>query len=354
MHGTVTRVPVPCQTICTCKRHHSMHAHGARQPRANTCSTATVDVWSSLVPGVLRAALQCLSSQFFLFLSGRYGDGGTWPPPLIRAEEDADDATPPPFSQDQLAWLQTQFHPGVTPAAATPPAGTGEDGHRYYTHAGAWQATPGSPHPRSRAVKVDAPPPPHRLGYASRTRPRPRVAHSHRGAPAGHTRHLAGSATWPAGKQTQCCGLIMCPHLGIVKGLASSIMYPHPSPGEPLAPMGLGLPTDPATLPVLPTLETITEPATVATAAILAPPRSATIPSTAVVPVLATSGASILSPTTLDSVPIPAKLHSHILDLEFVEMHELLPEAWGIESSQSCCPGSRRQTRRAPVQDILL
>ena len=51
-------------------------------------------------------------------------------PPLIRAEEDADDATPPPFSQDQLAWLQTQFHPGGTPAAATPPAGTGEDGHK--------------------------------------------------------------------------------------------------------------------------------------------------------------------------------------------------------------------------------
>ena len=131
-------------------------------------------------------------------------------------------------------------------------------------------------------------------------------------------------------------------------------MYPHPSPGEPLAPMGLGLPTDPATLPVLPTLETITEPATVATAAILAPPRSATVPSTVVVPALATLGAAILSPTTLDSVPIPAKLRSRILDLEFVEMHELLPEAWGIESSQSCCPGSRRQTRRAPVQDVLL
>ena len=55
-------------------------------------------------------------------------------PPLIRAEEDADDATPPPFSQDQLAWLQTQFHPGGTPAAATPPAGTGEDGHKYVVY----------------------------------------------------------------------------------------------------------------------------------------------------------------------------------------------------------------------------
>ncbi len=35
-------------------------------------------------------------------------------------------------------------------------------------------------------------------------------------------------------------------------------------------------------------------------------------------------------------------------------MYELLPEAWGVDSSQSCCPGSHRQTRRAPVQDILL
>ena len=35
-------------------------------------------------------------------------------------------------------------------------------------------------------------------------------------------------------------------------------------------------------------------------------------------------------------------------------MHELLPEAWGVEATQSCCPGSRRQTRRAPVQDVLL
>lgn len=35
-------------------------------------------------------------------------------------------------------------------------------------------------------------------------------------------------------------------------------------------------------------------------------------------------------------------------------MHELLPEAWGAEVTQSCCPGSRRQVRRAPVQDILL
>ena len=60
------------------------------------------------------------------------------------------------------------------------------------------------------------------------------------------------------------------------------------------------------------------------------------------------------SPATLDAVPIPAKLRSRILQLDYVEMHELLPEAWGAESNQSCCPGSRRHTRRAPVQDILL
>ena len=35
-------------------------------------------------------------------------------------------------------------------------------------------------------------------------------------------------------------------------------------------------------------------------------------------------------------------------------MHELLPEAWDVEVPHGCCPGSRRQLRRAPVQDILL
>ena len=59
-------------------------------------------------------------------------------------------------------------------------------------------------------------------------------------------------------------------------------------------------------------------------------------------------------PTTLDSVPIPTKLRARILELDFIEMNELLPEAWDIEASYSCCPSSRRQTRRAPIQDILL
>ena len=35
-------------------------------------------------------------------------------------------------------------------------------------------------------------------------------------------------------------------------------------------------------------------------------------------------------------------------------MHELLPEAWGIEAAQSCCLELRCLTRRAPIRDILL
>ena len=114
--------------------------------------------------------------------------------------------------------------------------------------------------------------------------------------------------------------------------------------------MGLGLHTDPAALPPLPILEPASDPGpTAATAALLAP-----LPITSL-PVLAAAGSvDAVPPTTLDSVPIPTKLRGRILDLEFVEMHDLLPEAWEVETSHSCCPGSRRQTRRGPVQDILL
>ena len=35
-------------------------------------------------------------------------------------------------------------------------------------------------------------------------------------------------------------------------------------------------------------------------------------------------------------------------------LNELLLETWDIEASYSCCPSSRRQTRWAPIQDILL
>ena len=141
----------------------------------------------------------------------------------------------------------------------------------------------------------------------------------------------------------------------VASGIANSAATPHYTIsqhcllGESHPHSGLGVPVDPATLPPLPALDPTTDPDP--TAVTLSSLESL---SAAFKPPSVPSNTSSQLPNTLDSVPIPAKLRKRILDLEFVEMHELLPEAWGIEATQSCCPGSRRQTRRAPVQDILL
>ena len=52
--------------------------------------------------------------------------------------------------------------------------------------------------------------------------------------------------------------------------------------------------------------------------------------------------------------PLPQKIVKRILNLEFVEMHELLPDAWRAEeaSKESCCRVSR--PRRGPITDITL
>ena len=44
-----------------------------------------------------------------------------------------------------------------------------------------------------------------------------------------------------------------------------------------------------------------------------------------------------------------------ILDLEYVDMAELLPDGWLTrEEDQRCCHSLRRPQRRGPVTDILL
>ena len=127
---------------------------------------------------------------------------------------------------------------------------------------------------------------------------------------------------------------------------------PHAGALATPPPLGLGLPTNPAILPPLPILEPP------GTAVPIIPAAAPVVPShlglgTTPSP-LAADVHTIAAPTTLDSVPVPAKLRARILELEFIEMYELLPEAWDIGPTHSCCPGSRRQSRRAPVQDILL
>ena len=58
--------------------------------------------------------------------------------------------------------------------------------------------------------------------------------------------------------------------------------------------------------------------------------------------------------TSHRAVVIPPKLVKRILDLEFIEMNELLPEAWGVEAVQPCCQGFRWPSRRAPVADRVI
>ena len=72
-------------------------------------------------------------------------------------------------------------------------------------------------------------------------------------------------------------------------------------------------------------------------------------------PVLAVAQPETKTTSTL-SLAVPQKLLQKILDMEYVEMSELLPETWGLESgaTSSCSHDSCRQMRRGPVTDILL
>ena len=56
------------------------------------------------------------------------------------------------------------------------------------------------------------------------------------------------------------------------------------------------------------------------------------------------------------SVPLPQKLIKKILDLEYIEMAELIPDAWHYnEEDNQCCHSTRRRSARlGPVTNILL
>ena len=58
----------------------------------------------------------------------------------------------------------------------------------------------------------------------------------------------------------------------------------------------------------------------------------------------------------VSSLAIPPKLLKRILNLEFVEMAELIPGSWGVESetATACCHQVRPQPRRGPITNILL
>ena len=119
--------------------------------------------------------------------------------------------------------------------------------------------------------------------------------------------------------------------------------------------VGLGLNPDPNTLPRLPTFSSPSSGIALLAAAANHPLCNPPIP----IPQLPSPQVSLdmgnpVAVTSHRTVVIPPKLVKRILDLEFIEMNELLPEAWGIEAPQPCCQGSRRPSRRAPVSDIMV
>ena len=130
----------------------------------------------------------------------------------------------------------------------------------------------------------------------------------------------------------------------------------HPPPPPPPATLPqMGILPDPALLPTIPTFALSGPSGTQLSAA---PLLSAPLPSAAL------SSASAISPYTptatnffqFPSGSLPPKLTKKILDLEFVDMTELIPETWRLQEEEEtkCCHQPRRTPRRGPVTDIML
>lgn len=56
----------------------------------------------------------------------------------------------------------------------------------------------------------------------------------------------------------------------------------------------------------------------------------------------------------VEGLALPAKLVRKILDLDYVDMHELLPDTWRYQEEDQKCCHQRRGQRRGPITDILL
>ena len=78
--------------------------------------------------------------------------------------------------------------------------------------------------------------------------------------------------------------------------------------------------------------------------------------------VIPISSPAIVSKPSIPSVELdmgnfqdlPPKLVKRILNLEFVDISELIPESWKLEDEVSSCCQHTRASRRGPVTDILL
>ena len=77
------------------------------------------------------------------------------------------------------------------------------------------------------------------------------------------------------------------------------------------------------------------------------------------------SGLSVSGSLSMPSAPgityshtdlVPPKLKKRILDLEYVDMAELVPDTWRLQEVDEgkCCHKTHHTPRRGPVKDILL
>ncbi len=84
-------------------------------------------------------------------------------------------------------------------------------------------------------------------------------------------------------------------------------------------------------------------------------PEGSTAPTAAMIP---SSGSTAVGGSFSPPCSLPEKLimRIHVLDLEFIDMFELIPDNWRFNAGTDegmCCHHSRKQ-RRGPVVDILL
>ena len=147
-------------------------------------------------------------------------------------------------------------------------------------------------------------------------------------------------------------------HAIVAHAVIRDYQYPPPPPFLSLPPLPVAGPSGlrPATLPVFSVASTDGLDA-FAAAALAHLGDDAPLPATSTTGPLVLAGASVTP--QLAHLPgfssVPPKLIRRITSLEFVDMWELLPESWRVDSaSQSgCCPHTKRP-RRGMVTDILV
>ena len=71
-------------------------------------------------------------------------------------------------------------------------------------------------------------------------------------------------------------------------------------------------------------------------------------------PPISTAATMPLQPSMATQLALPSKLTKKILELEFIEMTELLPDTWRLQEEDSGCCRQRRSQQKGPVTDILV